>query len=273
MALTRLQSHVCRLLAERRRAEGEGYLAGGTALNALLEGARVSRDIDRFHDTAEAVRIASEADRAQLVEEGFEVVPVRERRGFVEVVVRERSGEAVSVEWVEESAFRFFPLVHHDTLGFTLHPIDLATNKTLALVGRIEVRDWVDILTCHERLTPFGCLAWAACGKDAGLGPGFVLAQASRSARYSASEFATLAFEGPAPELADLSRQWRAALDDAQRITATLPPDRVGTVVLDGDVPFRGDAAALVRAVDEGRVRYHEGSIGGAWPNVRPVPV
>jgi hypothetical protein len=50
----------------------------------------------------------------------------------------------------------------HDDLGMMLHPFDLATNKVLALVGRVAARDWIDIITCHERLSPFGLLAWAA---------------------------------------------------------------------------------------------------------------
>ena len=33
MALTTLQREVCRLLADRRKASGESYVAGGAALN------------------------------------------------------------------------------------------------------------------------------------------------------------------------------------------------------------------------------------------------
>lgn len=40
--------------------------------------------------------------------------------------------------------------------GFMLDPIDLAINKVLALAGRDEPRDFVDMLRCarHERRTP-----------------------------------------------------------------------------------------------------------------------
>jgi len=62
--------------------------------------------------------------------------------------------------------FSGFPVrMLHEELGLTLHPFDLATNKVLALVGRVEVRDWVDVITCSEQLQPLGFLAWAACGK------------------------------------------------------------------------------------------------------------
>ena len=83
----------------------------------------------------------------------------------------EEAPEEVEVQWVRDSAYRFFPLLEHPELGLTLHPFDLATNKVLALVGRIAVRDWVDILTCHRTLSPLGCLAWAPAGKEPGLRP------------------------------------------------------------------------------------------------------
>ena len=47
----------------------------------------------------------------------------------------------------------FFPLVEHEDLGLILHPFDLATNKVLALVGRLEVRDWVDVIQWHAMLS------------------------------------------------------------------------------------------------------------------------
>jgi hypothetical protein len=56
MALTRYQRDVCRLIADHRKSSGESYVAGGVALNELLGGMRRSRDIDLFHDTAEALR-------------------------------------------------------------------------------------------------------------------------------------------------------------------------------------------------------------------------
>ena len=51
MALTAFQRDVCRVLAGRRRAGGESYVAGGIALNVALAAHRLSRDLDLFHDT------------------------------------------------------------------------------------------------------------------------------------------------------------------------------------------------------------------------------
>ena len=41
-------------------------MAGGVALNLLLEAARVSRDIDIFHDAEEAVHFSFATDRRLL---------------------------------------------------------------------------------------------------------------------------------------------------------------------------------------------------------------
>jgi len=57
------------------------------------------------------------------------------------------------VEWARDSAFRFFPLIEHEELGATLHQFDLATNKVLALAGRLEVRDWVDFFAARSPST------------------------------------------------------------------------------------------------------------------------
>jgi hypothetical protein len=162
------------------------------ALSVALQAQRLSRDLDLFHDTTEAVAASWDADRRQLEQHGYRVVVVRERPGFVEATI-DRAGETLLIEWVRDSAFRFFPLVEDDDLGLTLHPFDLATNKVLALVGRLEVRDWIDVLTCDARLQPFGYLAWAASGKDPGFSPAAVLEHARRTTHYSAEEVAALA--------------------------------------------------------------------------------
>jgi hypothetical protein len=179
MALTELQRAVCRLIARRRLEDGESYIAGGAALNTLTGAGRVSRDIDVFHDVAAAVAASWGADRAVLQAHGYEVRAVRERAAFVEAVVG-RDARSVVVRWTADSAFRFFPLVTHEDFGLTLHPFDLATNKVLALVGRLEARDWLDVITSHERVQRLGFLAWAACGKDPGFGPSAILDEASR---------------------------------------------------------------------------------------------
>ena len=181
MAATAFQQQLCRLIATSRRGSGESYVAGGVALNTLLQAPRISRDIDLFHDTDEALRVSWESDRTLLTQEEYGVHIIRQTPAYVEAVVSKEE-ERVIVQWLRESAFRFFPLLEDERFGLVLHPFDLATNKILALAGRLESRDWIDVLTTHEKLQPLGYLAWAACGKDPGFSPASLLAEASSSA-------------------------------------------------------------------------------------------
>jgi hypothetical protein len=174
------------------------------------------------------------------------------------------------MEWARDSAFRFFPLVVDEEFGLALHPFDLATNKVLAMVGRLEARDWIDVIACHEHLQPLGYLVWAACGKDPGFTPLGILEQAARSARYSEDEVAALAFDGPAPNASDLSKRWHAALDAARTVVDQLPAGNIGRAVLTtSGEPFTGDGASLRASLAAGQIVFHAGRIGGVWPSVR----
>jgi hypothetical protein len=269
MALTTLQRRICRVLAEQRKASGESYVAGGGALNELLAGRRRSRDVDLFHDTQAALAASWARDRDSLTAAGLGVEVLRERPSFVEARVR-GDGEAALVEWTHDSAFRFFPLLEHADLGLTLHPFDLATNKLLALVGRREVRDWIDVVHCHEALQPLGYLAWAAAGKDPGFGPALLLEEASRAARYTQGEIDTLEFDGAPPDAGELSRRWHRAVAEAREIVAGLPAERAGTCVLAGDGRlFTASPTALAEQLASGQVHFHAGRIQGAFPEVR----
>lgn len=269
MALSPFQRDICRLLAAGWRASGESYVAGGAALGVALATARISRDLDIFHDSTEAVARSWDRDRAALAQAGFAIELVRERPGFVEALVR-RADDVVVMEWARDSAFRFFPLVEHPELGLSLHPVDLATNKVLAMISRAEVRDWLDVIDAELRLQPFGFLAWAAAGKDPGFSPAGIVGHARRTSRYTDDEFAQLAFEGPAPRAADLAATWHDALRRADAIIEALPASHAGELVLtDGAELFTGTGDALSRALREDTLRFHPGRLGGAWPAFR----
>jgi hypothetical protein len=268
MALTALQRRVCRLLADQRKRSGESYVAGGVALNELVAGARRSRDVDLFHDTEAALVATWASDRAALDAAGLRVETVRELPAFVEARVSDAT-EIVLVQWARDSAFRFFPLVEHDTFGLTLHPLDLATNKLLAIVGRREARDWIDIVRCHEKVQPLGYLAWAAAGKDPGFSPLRIVEECART-RYVQSEIDGLDFDGPVPRAAEISSRGHGAIQDAREIVGALPAEEAGTCVLDREGRLEtASASALPDELSAGRVAFHEGSIRGAFPDVR----
>lgn len=268
MALTDFQRQICRLIANHRIASGESYVAGGAALSELLSSARVSRDIDLFHDSDAALETSWNKDRSVLLDQGFEVRIVRDRPALVEAEIA-RGSDVVRMEWTRDSAFRFFPLLTHEDFGLTLHPFDLATNKVLALVGRLEPRDWVDVIVCSERLQPLGYLAWAACGKDPGFSPASILEHAARSSHYSADELTDLAFDGDPPNAADLSKEWHRMLDVARSIVRLLPPAQVGTCVLTTAFElFRGSPDELQDALTARHLTFHPGRLRGAYPRV-----
>ncbi len=243
-------------------------MAGGAALNELLGTPRLSADVDLFHDTASALDASWRGDRELLEGHGFSVHVLRERPSFVEAEVS-TPGEAVLLQWVRDSAYRFFPLIEHAELGLTLHPIDLATNKVLALVGRLEVRDWVDVIECDTRLQPLGYLAWAACSKDPGFSPTSILEHAAQNGRYSAEEVGSLAFSGPAPDAAELATRWHAILSEARATIRLLPPNEVGKCVLDREGRlFRRHSSALIAPGVGGELVFHAGAIRGALPQL-----
>jgi len=267
MAPSAFQTVILRLLARQRRERGESYVAGGVALNALLAAPRRSRDIDLFHDTAEALDATWAADRQTLRGAGYDVEVTRETPGFVEAVVSNDSG-STAMQWVRDSAYRFFPLIEDDLMGLALHPFDLATNKVLTIAMRVEARDWIDVLNCHRKLQPLGYLVWAACGKDPGYNPVSLLNYCARR-HFSREEIAALEFDGEPPDAAELGGTWHEALRDAEAICARLPAEHAGTCVLEEDKELlRVPPSELPAALRAGHVQFHTGRIGGSWPSV-----
>jgi hypothetical protein len=70
-------------------------------------------------------------------------------------------------------------------------------NKVLALAGRSEIRDWVDVLHLHGSRLHLGALAWAGTGKDPGLSPEAIIRWSSRQAVYRPEDLADLTLSVP----------------------------------------------------------------------------
>ena len=236
-------------------------------MNHQLHRPRLSSDIDMFNNSYEAMTAAADMDRAALSAAGYSLVVKRNRDFIVEVTVS-RGAETTDIQWVQDSAYRFFPLIEDDLLGLTLHPFDLATNKLLALSGRRVPRDWIDTISCSEALQPLGLLAWAANGKDLGLTPLYILDMAART-HYAQSEI-DIAVKSESPvDVAALSVKWHEMIESARKMVSVLPPEEVGKAVLNKDgTLFYGSPDQLVRAMESGEVVFHEGRICGAWPQI-----
>ena len=269
MALTKFQKEICHLIAENRKSQSESYIAGGSALNEIMQAPRLSHDIDLFHDTQEALLKTWEADRILLLENNYKINIIRDHPAFIEAMVS-KNKEHVLLQWVRDSAYRFFPLIEHDDLGLTLHPYDLATNKVLAMVGRLEVRDWIDIIECHTNIQEFGYLLWGACGKDPGFGPEMILQQAKRSAKYTDIEISELLFEKKRPTAKELSSLWHSMTNEAEQIISTLPQEETGKCITTstGNL-FRGNINELKDALESNNIIFHAGSIRGTYPTLK----
>jgi len=267
---TDFQRRICRAIAENRIENGESYVAGGTALNTILRSPRLSADIDLFHDAGDAVVASYRADRNVLERLGYSIQLKAELPSFIECIVSTDS-DSVILQWLHDSAFRFFPLQTHPDFGLTLHPFDLATNKVLALVGRLAVRDWFDVIQCHSLLQPLGYLAWAAAGKDPGLSPAFIVDQAHRSGRYTQIEVDTLIFEEQTPNARELALEWKQMLRDAADIVEVLPARHIGACLLDTEGNLlTAPLSELTRLMKADAIIYHQGCLRGAYPVVKP---
>jgi len=229
------------------------YLAGGAALHFAPNSARYSDDLDFFHDSEARVATAFAADRDRLQRAGYTVAVELSLPGFVRAVVS-RDADATRVDWAHDSAWRFMPLVRDPLGGLLLHPVDLAVNKVLAVAGRDEPRDFVDILFVHARVLPLAALCWAAVGKDPGFTPLSLLELLKRRGRYRPEDFARLNLTEPFDLLA-AKRTWLEALAEAESFARRRPPEEIGCLyyavkndafVMPGGQPSLGEQGILL---------------------------
>ena len=233
MPLTKFQSHVLRVLAAERSPDS--YIAGGVARNR--EGPRFSGVIDIFQDSENRLAAAAEADAKALTEAGLTLSWGKIQSGKQQAEVY-GLGDRMRLEWVHDSAFRFFPTQRDELFGYVLHPVDLATNKASAAADRREPRDIVDLITIHENILPLGAVICAAVGRFPGQSPEEMLSDITRHSRFTAEEFRVLATERPI-DVPGLHRRIRTMIENAERFIGRIPSDAVGVVFLDGRInPF-----------------------------------
>jgi hypothetical protein len=263
MPLTEFQKGVARLIAKNRKPESP--IAGGAVINREDTALRISNDLDIFQDTAGIVAQCAEADERVLKEAGYLVEwEIRNDRDQFFRAIVSRDGEQVRLDWSSDAAFRFFPAQKDDDFGYCLHRADLATNKVLALAGRSEIRDFLDILQIDRGYLSLGAIIWAACGKDPGLTPSRILDMTNRHSRFQESE---LRAENLVREvdLKEMKQQWIEARERAEALFGRLPPEEIGCLYLDHNSqpvtpdPSDPDFPKLIR---------HRGCVGGAWPAI-----
>jgi hypothetical protein len=260
MPLTDFQAVLARLLSVNRSPDS--YLAGGAALHIEPNSKRYSNDLDYFHDSVERVAQAYQEDQALLVDEDYQVQVDMQQPGYVRAVVR-KDEAATKVEWAHDSAWRFLPTIHSEICGYQLHPIDIALNKVLALVGRDEARDLLDTVHVHQHVLPLGALVWAAAGKDPGFTPFSLLELLRRRGRVRPEDLRRLNLAEPV-ELPVLKSTWLEALEDADGFVRSRPPDEVGCLYYSR---ARRSFVQPEQGADEDAAPHH-GRPGGVLPIV-----
>lgn len=255
MPLSNLQTEILRLLAAHRNPES--YVAGSIPLNR--DGPRFSGDIDIFHGRDDAAETTALADTAVLTDAGFTVQWIRQIPGIYTAEVQRR-GESMKLEWVRDSDFRFFPVLQDDLFGYTLHIIDIATNKAMAAAGRRAPRDVLDLLYIHEQHLPLGAVIWAAVEKAPGFTPEGLINEISRNARYRADDYAALMMAEPI-DAGKVAQRLRAALEEAEVFVRSMPTGKEGLLFLKDGKPVQPDPEALDSYVE------HKGQLRGHWPS------
>jgi hypothetical protein len=263
LPLTPFQSELLATLAAA--PTDDRYLAGGAAMHFAPNSARYSDDLDFFHDSEARVATAFAADRTRLHDAGYAVAVELSLPGFVRAVVR-RGEHATRVDWAHDSAWRFMPLVRDELGGLLLHPVDLAINKVLALAGRDEPRDFVDILFVHRRVLALAALSWAAVGKDPGFTPLALLELLKRRGRYRGDDFSRLHLAEPF-DLVQAKQVWLDALGEAEAFARARPPEEYGCLYYaTGRRQFvvpRSDASLAEQGIVP-----HFGAPGGVLPRM-----
>lgn len=259
MPLTEYQASLARLLSANRTFDS--YLAGGAAILIEPNTSRYSNDLDYFHDSETRVAEAFAADAELLEDEGYAVEVQLNQPGYVRAIVT-RNERATKVEWARDSAWRFMPTVRDERVGFVLHTVDLAVNKTLALAGRDEARDLLDTLHFHRNVLVLGALCWAACGKDPGFTPMSLLELLRRRGRVTPENLARLDLAAPV-DLHELKQDWLAALESVEPFVEARSADEIGCLYYS---PSR-QAFVDPREVDD--AVPHFGRPGGVLPRVK----
>jgi hypothetical protein len=249
--------------AIQKKVFPESHVAGASALHRESDSPRYSGDIDLFRDEVRLVAENAERDVATLIAAGMDVRWDKRAETFHRAWVT-ADGEVMKIEWVFDSAFRFFPVEPDPVLGYRLHPADLAVNKVLAAAGRSVIRDFLDVLHLHETYLSLGALAWAANGKDPGITPLFVLNELVRTSRYQPKDLEKVSLARPV-SLVELKQKLLGAISEAEVLIGRLPAAEVGCLYL--------DAAGTVVTPDPdspafGGLKRHFGSWRGSWPRV-----
>lgn len=165
MSLTDLQQRIRAVVAELP-AGNEIALAGGAALIVSGVVQRGTGDLDLFLPHPDSVTSVLKFLIQKLEGAGLFVTKIRSEETFARLQV-ESENDVTHVDIATD--FRLLPARHSEE-GAILAERELAADKTLALMGRAEPRDYVDFRALAQRHTLMD-ICELAVAKDAGFTP------------------------------------------------------------------------------------------------------
>lgn len=260
MPITDFQKKTLKILAKNRNPDS--YIAGGVAINKEEISSRYSKDINVFHDNIESVRLCFQADINELITHNYKIEIILNQAGFVRAIVSEKLDSLV-LEWVQDTAFRFFPTIKDRDFGYVLSDVDLAINKVLALANRNEVRDIIDILSLHDKVLSLASMCWASCGKDPGFTPDLIIDCIKRHSVIRTEQLLSENLKNKIDPV-NLKKEWLALLDQTEKELKKFPAETLGCIYLDNK------GKAVINPIDTfKKYQPHFGKLAGCWPTLK----
>lgn len=165
--LTDLQQEIINTLKGIEEAK-EFYFTGGSALAAYHLHHRLSEDMDFFTPIEGLIQLVSKKLKVELEKKGIDVNLIRSFKSFVEMIANKEE-ESMKIQFALDSPYRLDKTKEFNGLVVD-SLLDMAVGKLLALFGRAEERDFVDIyFLVKEGYCDLDRLIQKASEKDQGM--------------------------------------------------------------------------------------------------------